>query len=56
MCGIKGLAADDIAVGGPAAGKRVGSTGGVRLVEGKLASGEEVVPKGPPGKDWVLTA
>lgn len=55
-CGIGGLAADDIAVGGPGAGKMVGGTGKVPLEEENSASGEEVVPRGPPGKGWVLTA
>lgn len=55
-CGSEGLAADGIAVGGPVAGKRVGSNEGVPMVEENVASGEEVVPKGPPGKGWVLTA
>ena len=54
--GIKGLGADGIAVGGPVAGKTVGSTEGVLLEEEEVASGEEVVPRGPPGKGWVLTA
>ena len=56
ICGIEGLAADGIAVGGPGAGKMVGSTGEVPLGEEKAASGEEVVPRGLPGKGWVLTA
>ena len=56
-CGIKGLAADGIAVGRPRAGKTVGNTKGViRVEEEEVASGEEVVPRGPPGKGWVLTA
>ena len=29
---------------------------GILLVEEEVASGEEVVPRGAPGKDWVLTA
>ena len=53
---IKGLAADDIAVGGPGAGKTAGSTEGILLVEGRVASGEEVVPRGRFGKGWGLTA
>ena len=55
-CGIKRLGADGIAVGRPIAGKMVGSTEGVLVVEEEVASGEEVVPRGPPGKGWVLTA
>lgn len=55
-CGITGLAADGIAVGGPVVGKTVDSTEGVLLVEEEVASGEEVVPRGTPGKGWVLTA
>ena len=53
---IKVLTADGIAVRRPIAGKTVGSTEGVPLVEGEGASGKEVVPRGPPGKGWVLTA
>ena len=55
-CGIKELAADGIAPGELAVGKTVGSTKGVPLVEGKAALGGEVVPRGMPGKGWVLTA
>ena len=54
-CGTKGLAADGVAVGRPIAGKKVGNTKGVMLI-GEEASGEEVVPRGPPSKGWVLTA
>ena len=54
-CGTEGLAANGVAVGRPIAGKKVGNTKEVMLVEGE-ASGEEVVPRGPPGKGWVLTA
>ena len=53
---IKGLAADDIAVGGPGAGETAGSTEGILLVEETVASGEEVVPRGRFGKGWGLTA
>ena len=55
-CGIKGLAADGIAIGRLASGKMVDNTEGIPLVEEEVASGKEVVPKGPPGKGWVLTA
>ena len=55
-CGTKGLTVDGTAVGRPIAGKKVGNTKGVILVEEEEASGEEVVPIGPPGKGWVLTA
>ena len=55
-CGTKGLAANGVAVGGPVVGKMVGNTKGVLLAEEEVASGEEVVPRGPPGKGWVLTA
>lgn len=56
-CGGKGgLAADGIAVGGPGGGKTVGNIKGVLLVEEGVASGRKVVPRGPPGKGWVLTA
>ena len=53
--GIKGLPADGIAVGGPEAGKTVGRRGDGLLMEEEAAS-EEVMPRGPPGKGWVLTA
>lgn len=53
---LNGLAAAGNAVGLPVAGNTVGSTKGILLVEGKCASGEEVVPKGRPSKGWVLTA
>ena len=54
--GIKGLAVGGVAVGRPIAGKTVGNAKGLMLVEGEEALGEEVVPRGPPGKGWVLTA
>lgn len=54
--GIKGLPSDGIAVGDPIAGKTVGNIKGVLLVEEEVASGEEGVPRGLPGKGWVLTA
>lgn len=50
------MAADGIAVGGPIAGKKVGSPEGILPVEEEVASGKKVVPRGPPGKGWVLTA
>ena len=53
---IKVLTTDGIAVRLPTVGNTVGSTEGVPLVEGEGASGKEMVPKGPPGKGWVLTA
>ena len=53
---IKGLASDDIADGVPGAGKTVGSTEGILLVEETVASGEEVAPRGRFGKGWGLTA
>ena len=54
--GVKGPTTDGIAVGGPVKGKMTDSTEGTLLVEEEVASGEEVVPRGPPGKGWVLTA
>ena len=55
-CGTEGLAANGVAVERPLKGKKVGNTKRVMLVEEEEASGEEVVPRGPPGKGWVLTA
>ena len=55
-CGTEGLAVNGVAVGRPIAGKIVGNAKRVMLVEEEEASGEEVVPRGPPGKSWVLTA
>ena len=55
-CGTKGLAVDGIAVGRPIAGKMVGNNKGAMLVGEEEASGDEVVPRGQPGKGWVLTA
>ena len=55
-CGTGGLAANGVAVARPIAGKKVGNTKEVMLVEEGEASEDEVVPRGPPGKGWVLTA
>ena len=55
-CEIERLVANGIAVRSPVAGKTVGTTGKAPLVEEKVASREETVPRGPLGKGWVLTA
>ena len=55
-CRITGLAAEGIAAGGPVAGNTVDNTKGLLLVEEEEASGKEGMPRGPPGKGWVLTA
>lgn len=51
----KEMGVDGINAGGPEKGKEGRSTGTVLSVGEAWTAGEKG-PKGPPGKDWVLTA